>query len=266
MRRELFGLSAFFVFVACLPAAEPKLKEFDASYLESPARGPQLDQVATAIIRSTNEYRKKEGREPLKVNDKLTRAARYFAAYMARTNKLEHEADGNRPGDRTALFEYEDCVVAENIAYERRSRAFTTKELGEAFFESWKTSPPHRENMLSPDVTEVGVAIGYDRRSGRYYAAQEMGKPKSAATRFEVRNDTPEKLHYTLAEVGHGKPAGKTFELGPHGSMRHERCQKSKFDWGWTTADDNVTAADRRVYVITKTERGYQVTERAASK
>ena len=73
-----------------------ELKEFDADYLQSPPAGPELDQVVSAIIRSTNELRKAEGREPLKTNNKLTRAAQYFAAKaedltLASIAVLEHK-------------------------------------------------------------------------------------------------------------------------------------------------------------------------------
>src|SRR5438132_10234564 len=95
----------------CGSAAGQELKEFNADYLQSPAHGPELDEAIGAIIRATNELRKEQGREPLKTNKKLTRAAEYFAAYLARTNKFSHEADGNRPADRVSLFGYDYCIV-----------------------------------------------------------------------------------------------------------------------------------------------------------
>ena len=93
------------------------------------------------------------------VNPDLTDAARDFAAYMARTSRYGHTADGSRPADRAASHGYEYCVIAENIAYAFNSDGYTTEELGKTFVEGWKHSPGHRRNMLDPDVAETGVAV-----------------------------------------------------------------------------------------------------------
>jgi uncharacterized protein YkwD len=258
-------MAVLFLASICGFATAQELKEFDADYLQSPAVGPELDQAASAIIRSTNELRKAEGREPLKTNSNLTRAAQYFAAYMARTNQFSHDADGNRPADRVRIFGYDYCIVGENIAYQMKSQGFTTKELAGLIFESWKKSPRHLENMLDPDITGVGVAIGHDPRSDRYYAVQDFGRPQSAAIQFEITNDTAETLHYTVAETGREKIPAKTFDLPPRTTMHHARCRPAKLDWGWTENDDGVMAKSHRAYVITKTARGYEVAEQAAS-
>src|SRR5436190_5294123 len=153
-RKRLLELSVVVPILAgnCPFGIGQELKEFDADYLQSPPVGPELDQAVSAIVRSTNELRKEQGREPLKTNSKLTRASQYFAAYMARTNQFSHEADGNRPADRVSVFGYEYCLVGENIAYQASSQGFTTGELSRLFVDGWKKSPPHFENMMDPDV------------------------------------------------------------------------------------------------------------------
>jgi uncharacterized protein YkwD len=266
-RRRLFELAfpALVVTAICTFATGQELKEFDADYLQSPPVGPELGQAVSELIRSTNELRKAEGREPLKTNTSLTRAAQYFAAYLARTNQFSHEADGNRPADRVRIFGYDYCIVAENIAYQMKSQGFTTKELAGLIFDSWKKSPRHLENMLDPDVTEVGVAIGHDPRSDRYYAVQDFGRPQSAAIQFEITNNTPETLQYAVAGTGRDKTPAKAFELPPRATMHHARCRPAKLDWGWTEKDDGVVAKNDRAYVITKTARGYEVAKQAAS-
>jgi hypothetical protein len=266
-RRRLFelSLSVFVVTSICMFAAGQELKEFDADYLQSPPVGPELDQAVGEIIRSTNELRKQQGREPLKTNSKLTRAAQYFAAYMARTHEFSHEADGNRPADRVAVFGYDYCLVGENIAYQANSQGFTTGELSRLFVDGWKKSPPHLENMVDPDVMETGVAIGHDPKSDRYYAVQEFGRPRSAAIHFEITNHTPETLRYAVADARRAKTPAKMFELPPRTTMYHARCRPAKLDWGWTEKDDSVKAANGRAYAIMKTARGYEVAEQAAS-
>lgn len=266
-RMRLFELSLPMLFAAsiCMFAAGQELKEFDADYLQSPSIGPELDQAVGEIVRSTNELRKQQGREPLKTNSKLTRAAQYFAAYMARTNQFSHEVDGNRPADRVAVFGYDYCLVGENIAYQADSQGFTTGKLSRLFVEGWKKSQPHLENMLDPDVMETGVAIGHDPNSDRYYAVQEFGRPRSAAIHFEITNHTPDALQYTIVDARRAKTPAKTFELPPRTTMHHARCRPAKLDWGWTEKEDGVKAKSDRAFVVTKTARGLEVAEQAVT-
>jgi len=255
-------LLIFFAGLA-VPSSGQELKQYDADYLNLSARNPELEPAVEAIFRSTNELRKEHSLEPLKVNKKLRRAAEYFAAYMARTDKFAHDADGNRPADRVALFGYKGCIVAENIAYQERAGGFTAAELAKGVFEGWKKSPEHLANMLDPDVTEIGIAIGHDPKSDRYYAVQEFGRPESNAIQFEVANHTTATLQYSVADAGRTKTPPKKFELPPGTSMHHMRCRSATLDWGWTEAADNVKAKNGRVFVITKSASGFKVAEQA---
>src|SRR5262245_10735886 len=83
------------------------LKKFDARYLRPPKGGPQLRKAEQEVFRLTNAFRKQQGREPLNADKQLDKAAAYFAAYMARTDKYGHEVDGNRSEDRIAAYKYE---------------------------------------------------------------------------------------------------------------------------------------------------------------
>src|SRR5262249_46807432 len=143
------------------------------------AGSPDLSRAVEIIVRRTNEFRQKEGRGKVEVDPKLTEAALYFAGFMAKTNKYGHDADGRAPADRAKEHGYEICIIAENIAYEFKSAGFKTEELGQQFFDGWKHSPPHRKNMVDPDVTEIGVAIAQSPETGYYYAVQLFGRPKS---------------------------------------------------------------------------------------
>ena len=173
----------------CVVAADvvrsQELKKIDASYLKAPAGGPDLERAADEIFRLTNQFREMQGRA-LQPSERLHKAAAYFAAYMGRTDRYSHEADGNRAAARIQVYHYDYCLQAENIAWQMKSSGFSTQELCEKFFEGWKNSPPHRENMLNAELTEVGMAIGYSPKSNRYYAVQELGRPHSVEIRFEV--------------------------------------------------------------------------------
>jgi hypothetical protein len=192
---------------------------------------------------------------------------------MARTNKYGHEADGNHPWERVALFRYDYCVVAENIAYQMKSTGFETKELAGSFFEGWKESPPHRKNMLQPHVTETGVAIGHAPGSDRYFAVQLFARPQSEAIAFQVTNRTDETVRYTVgaargdeAESHDAQSEQQTFDLPPRATMSHTRCLPARIDWGWTEAGDGVQVDGNGAYVVTKSARGgFEVMEQPAS-
>lgn len=238
-----------------------KLKEFDARYLESPRGGPQLRKAEQEVLRLTNAFRKQAGREALKAEKRLEKAAAYFAAFMARTDKYGHEVDGNKSEERIAAYEYEACLTAENIAYAMNSDRFTTEELARTFFEMWKKSPHHRDNMLDPDAKEVGIAIAFAPASHRYYVVQDFARPKTATIHFQVTNQTTETLRYRVKSAQQGEPPSDEIELPPQGTMDHTGCRSGKLDWSWTKKDDETAAENNQQFVIRRTEKGYEVSK-----
>src|SRR5579862_2360822 len=65
-----------------------------------PAPDPKKPDVAAAaksIIEQTNVFRKDEGKSLLKVDERLSQTARYFAGYMASSDRYGHTADGSSP-------------------------------------------------------------------------------------------------------------------------------------------------------------------------
>jgi uncharacterized protein YkwD len=264
--QSLIALSGTtFVLLHAVILSGQELKEFDSRYLRSPAHGPSLRRAEEQIIRRTNDFRYRHHLTELDRNDDLQSSADYFAAYLARTNEFSHEADGNHPEERAALSGYEYCIVAENIAWYSRSSGFTTSELAHSFENSWENSPPHRENMLDPDVTEIGVAVAYSQRSNRYYAVQEFGRPKTAALHFEVTNLTSDTLHYAIESSKRDDNAPRTFDLPPRTTMNHSRCRPTTIDWAWTDKDDALPTKNGKEYVITKTSQGFDIAEKSTN-
>jgi uncharacterized protein YkwD len=182
--------------------------------------GPDMAKAEKLILASTNEFRKEHGRGELKTNPELTRAARYFADFMARTDKYGHTADGKQPWERASKYGYDYCIVAENIAYEFNDAGFTTTELARGFFEGWKESPEHRKNMLDRDLDEIGIAVAHSTDTGRYYAVQDFGRPKSRHITFKINNRTDTEVRYAVD--------GKSFTIKPQYTMTHEACRPPK--------------------------------------
>lgn len=183
-------------------------------------KAPDLAQVAKLIVQKTNEFRRDEGLENVQPNQELTETAKYFADYMAKTDRYGHQADGKRPSERAKQHGYEYCLVAENIAYQFSSAGFAAEELGVNFFDGWKSSPPHRKNMLNSAVTETGVAVAQSEQTGYFYGVQMFGRPKALQIEFQVANRADVDVEYRLGD--------RTFTLRPRFTRTHIRCRPTE--------------------------------------
>jgi uncharacterized protein YkwD len=180
------------------------------------AREPDPAEVARLMIDRTNEFRRSQGLTSTTAQRQLNDAARGFAAYMARTDRYGHEADGRQPAQRVREQGYDYCMVAENIAYHFSSAGFSSAELARAFVQGWKNSPQHRRNMLEPDATDIGLAVVRAPRSGRYYAVQLFGRPQSLSVQFRIANRSSDPVAYELD--------GRPHQLPPHTTDTHQQC------------------------------------------
>ena len=182
----------------------------------SPERRPDLTAVVPLVIEQTNALRSRHGIEPVVTNTRLAGAAQAFAEFMAATDRYGHEADDRKPTDRAMAQGYERCVVAENLAYAFNSTGFTTEALASRLVEGWTKSPEHRRNMLLAAVTDIGIGVAQSPRTQRYYAVQLLGRPRSAATKFEVANRAGIDLRYEVD--------GEVFSLPVRVTRTHTRC------------------------------------------
>jgi cysteine-rich secretory family protein len=182
-----------------------------------PARAADADDAATAVIARTNALRAGSGLARLQANDALMRTARDFATYMSRTGRYGHEADGRTPDARAKAHGYEACIVDENIGWIERAAPQSPHALADAFAGGWENSPPHRRNMLDPDVTETGVAIERHESTGRWYAVQMVGRPRSGGISFSVTDAGTSVARYRLG--------ARAYSLEPGVTRTHEICR-----------------------------------------
>ncbi|MEL6681695.1 MAG: CAP domain-containing protein [Pseudomonadota bacterium] len=111
-----------------------------------------VNQLATEIAAGVNANRRAGGQAPLRFNRRLGQAAMVHACDMLRNNFFDHRgSDGSNSQRRVRNAGYEDCIVAENIAW-GYPRA-------EQIVSGWMNSPGHRRNMMHPRVEEFGVGI-----------------------------------------------------------------------------------------------------------
>lgn len=122
------------------------------------------------VIERVNAERAGQGLNPLVSNNLLAQAAAGHAERMAELGFFDHIDPYNQtaPWDRAEAVGYDYVCIAENIA--------AGQPTPEMVMDGWMKSPGHRANILSPDVTEIGVAI-YEGGSYGIYWVQLFGNP-----------------------------------------------------------------------------------------
>ncbi len=134
------------------------------------------EQWRTEIVRLVNTERTARGLGTLTINQTLQDQADEYACEMVHYNFFDHvnPVTGSTLGQRADEFKYDYTVVGENLAAGQRSPAQA--------FRDWMNSPGHRQNILEPRFTEIGVAV---RTGGTYgtYWVQEFGRPAVHASR-----------------------------------------------------------------------------------
>jgi hypothetical protein len=124
------------------------------------------------LLTYTNMKRQANGLAPVKLNKNLTTAANQKAKHMFAQNYWAHVApDGTTPWVFIKDSGYQYLYAGENLA-----RGFTS---GSEVVEAWMDSPTHRENMLSPNYTDIGFAIlpGSLTGSDTVLVVQMFGSP-----------------------------------------------------------------------------------------
>jgi uncharacterized protein YkwD len=143
----------------------------------APVRGADAPDVKLSaaeqkILELTNKARAEKKLPPLALNDRLTEAARAHSANMGRQGKMEHVLDGRTPGQRIKATGYRYSVAGENIAW-------TDGNPPASVFDDWMKSRRHRENILNPEYTEIGIGV-VRTPQGEFYYTQDFARPKKA--------------------------------------------------------------------------------------
>ena len=130
-----------------------------------------LTPLAGEVTDRTNAERTRAGLQAVRADSALTEAAQIQAGQMARAGRLDHDLPGAtypRLEDRLRAAGYTWRAAAENIAYGQAGAA--------AVMADWMRSPAHRENILNPAFTEIGVGHA-DDPGGRHYFVQVFARP-----------------------------------------------------------------------------------------
>ncbi len=137
----------------------------------------RLPQPATAVssrptsdeqflLDAANRERAAAGLQALKWDNALAEAARQHAKVMVSQDLLLHQCLDEAPlNERAAKAGAKFSMIAENIAVGPNL---------ETIHDGWMHSPGHRKNILSADVTAVGIATL--RGSGGLFAVQDFSR------------------------------------------------------------------------------------------
>ena len=106
----------------------------------------------SGLLADTNASRAANGVAALSLNQKLDAAAQANADDMAARNYWSHNTpEGNPPWI---------WVTAQGYAYQKLGQNLATGFSDEqSTIDGWMNSPPHRENLLDPDFTDVGFGF-----------------------------------------------------------------------------------------------------------
>lgn len=118
------------------------------------------------VIDLVNEIRIEKKLTPLLQDSHLTQLAIIKSQDMLDRNYFEHYSPhyGN-PWDMATLFDYEYTSYGENIARNFKSPKDTVA--------GWMASTKHRDNILHPVFTHIGVGVKKDKK-GNYYCIQQF--------------------------------------------------------------------------------------------
>lgn len=109
----------------------------------------------------TNDFRKEHKAGVLHVDDALTRAAQAKALDMAARGYFAHQD----PDGRMAWYWMDKAGYAYAYAGENLAINF---EDSKSLFDAWVGSPTHKDNILNPKFTDIGIGMA----TGTF-----MGKP-----------------------------------------------------------------------------------------
>jgi len=123
--------------------------------LQQSARVQQLSSLpydAMQIVTLVNHERQKTGLQPLTLNFQLLDASESKVSDMSRQSYFSHVSPQQQRWSQfitTAKYKYKEA--GENLA-----NGFQTPH---EIVSAWLRSPSHRENILTPQYTDTGVAI-----------------------------------------------------------------------------------------------------------
>jgi len=139
-----------------------------------------LEKVEDLVLELTNQARRAKGLAPLSKDEELREVARAYSNDMLVRRFFDHTTPEGVPFDERISDQYGHrvYVVGENIWYAEGYNPRKIQQLAKEIVADWMNSPGHRDNLLSPEFTHLGVGVSARQQTIR--ATQEfVGKFKA---------------------------------------------------------------------------------------
>ena len=138
-----------------------------------------LPKVEDLVFELTNQARRAKGLPPFIQDAELTQVARAFSDDMLVRRFFDHTTpDGLSFDERLAdRYRHRVRLMGENIWYASGYNLAKFQQVAKEIVDDWMSSPGHRENILDPRFTHLGV--GVSARNHTIRATQEfVGRSK----------------------------------------------------------------------------------------
>ena len=146
-------------------------------------------QFVNRVLELVNDLRTQRGLNPLTLSRELTAAAYMHSRDMGQNNNFDHTgSNGSNSEQRVADVGYTDSIYSNGT---QRQNVTTVENVAagqatpESVVQSWFNSPGHRDNMLSPNATEIGIGY-YKQANSEYthYWTQNFGSGDTNSNTF----------------------------------------------------------------------------------
>lgn len=130
-----------------------------------------------AVVEYVNAVRAAQGLGALRWVQALDDAAALQANHLVSIGKISHIGHrGARLEHRLKLANYDFRIAGENVSKGRQTESDVVR--------AWLQSPTHRDMMLHPETTQIGVAAAIGP-NGTVYWSMVMADPKQTSPRRE---------------------------------------------------------------------------------
>ncbi|MBI5200527.1 MAG: CAP domain-containing protein [Elusimicrobia bacterium] len=238
MTRAAAVAAAFLLAAACSKKAEPAPATDRAMPYEvkhEPAAGEPQDDILEPddawfradlereVFEGTNKERARAGVLPVVQDGEAAKAARYQSRCLSKHGLIGHDTIpcGSLRGRLDAFnipylgAENLDFIDLPNVPLSQiqlRGKLIAQpggpppeRVIGQAIVEDWMNSPHHRDNLLSKDVTDLGVGVYW--KGGRVYATQVFLKRTECGVGGQLCCPTPSGGRYCYAPYACDQPS-----------------------------------------------------------
>lgn len=146
----------------------------------APLTRTEIERFQKEVLKLTNRQRTSRHLRSLRLSQTLSRCAAYHTRdQIENTGEITHTgSNGSDLTDRLRICGYNYHRASENVASGQRDAADVIRSL--------MNSPGHRENILEPNVVEMGLWVEHDRQGTKYWT-QLFGKRQAARRKIRGR-------------------------------------------------------------------------------